>query len=303
MNTNETGKGQAGFFTGGKVDIGFEIQKDYVAGVCLAYQSRADQEHEYMIREKSFVVIGCRNLSECVEEAKDLAYKAVINRLEIAGHLAAPPQPAAQSASTAQATPSLGPVVMGREKAGDSGETEKPVKPPVTQAARQPDDSPPPDNEEDQDDDSDFDDRQYDDNNSEDDDGDATGDVSDFEDDDGDNEDDGNDGEQPQGNGIQRLDLNLGLQPASSLVNSAAPAQKAATADDADAEMKKALAMPITILGKLHASYGKTVAEILETDPQCIVDFAHRYKGPKEDEKNALVKLYSEAVRRAQNAA
>jgi hypothetical protein len=296
MNTKETAVGQAGFFTEGKVDIGFEIQKDYVAGVCLAYQSRNDQEHEYMIREKSFVMIGERNLSECVEEAKDLAYRAVISRLQLAGNLAASPQSAVQAAPVVQAAPSPASVSVEMEKSGDSSVEEKPVTAPVAQAVHQP--YTPPDDEEDQDDDSGYDDPQDEDGDDDEDGGeDDSGDVSDFED------GDGEDNEQTQGNGIQRLDLNLGLQPASSLPNPTASAQKPALADDADVEMKKALAMPITILGKLHASYGKTVAEILDTDPQCIVDFAHRYKGPKEDEKNALVKLYSEAVRRVQNAA
>ncbi len=296
MNTKETGMGQAGFFTGGKVDIGFEIQNDYVAGVCLAYQSRADQEHEYMIREKSFVVVGERNLSECVEEAKDLAYRAVISRLEIAGNLQAPPQPAAQSAPAGQPAPSLGPVSIDSEKADTSGEAEKPTRQPAVQKEQQPVNPPEPEYDEEQDDDADFANQQDEDEN--DDEGDA-GDVSDFADDDDEDEEQ----EPQQGNDIQRLDLNLGLQPASGLVNSAAAAQKPAPDEDSDAEMKNALAMPITILGKLHGSYGKTVAEILDTDPQCIVDFAHRYKGPKVDEKNALVKLYSEAVRRVQNAA
>jgi len=288
MSTTTLTAGQTGFFTTGKIDVGFEIKDGYVYGVCLLYPSRADQEHEYMIREKSIVAIGERDLSACVEDAKDFAYKSAISRLERAGNPIAAEQPAVQAA------PVPGVVQTDKEKAEAPAPKEEPqgetpagtVVPVVEQPAYNP---PAPTSQDPDDDELDTDDVPSEE------DGDATGDINDFKDED--------DGESQQPNGIQRLDLNFGLQPASNLLSNAPAAGPSAPARDIDPDMKKALSMPITILGKLHASFGKTAGEILESDPQCIVDFAHRYTGPKVEEKEALVKLYPEAVRRVQNAA
>ena len=70
-----------------------------------------------------------------------------------------------------------------------------------------------------------------------------------------------------------------------------------------ETEMEKALATPITILGKANLCNGWLAGKILKEHPEIIVDFAHRYSGPKEDQKQALRILYPEALRRLDRAA
>ncbi len=303
MNTNEISGGQPGFFASGKMDIGFEVGDGYVVGICLLYQSRGDQEHEYMIREKSIVKTGDRDLSACVQAAKDLAYTSAISRIEGTANTAAPSRPPAQAVPTMGAVqtqvdaPAAHSDTAAQQAAQDTG-AEKPVATIVRQEATPALDPEPEDPEFDEP----VDEMDGNEDSGED------GEDSDFEDDyreDDDNRDGDNDsdGGAPAQGGVQRLDLVAGLQPASNLLNNAASAQKSPHVEGADAAMQKALAMPITILGKLHSSFGKTAGEILETDPQCIVDFAHRYTGPKVEEKEALLQVYPEAVRRVQNVA
>ena len=73
--------------------------------------------------------------------------------------------------------------------------------------------------------------------------------------------------------------------------------------EEEDTEMEKALATPITILGKANLCNGWLAGKILKEHPEIIVDFAHRYSGPKEDQKQALRTLYPEALRRRDRAA
>lgn len=73
--------------------------------------------------------------------------------------------------------------------------------------------------------------------------------------------------------------------------------------EEEETEMEKALATPITILGKANLCNGWLAGKILKEHPEIIVDFAHRYSGPKEDQKQALRTLYSEALRRLDRAA
>jgi hypothetical protein len=273
MNTKEVASDQQEFFKNGKMDMGFEVNDGYVVGVCLLYQSRADQEHEYMIREKSIVKVGEQGLSACVQEAKDLAYQSAISRVDGVGNVLAFPtrqtpslssdQPGdeADHADQEQTMSIIAPTDSAEPVVNQSYEAQPPAP-----AAHEPEYDPACE----------------------------------------DNGDDDSDGEEPvstQENGVQRLDLS-GLKPASTLLNNSPPAaQQAAPADNNESAMQKALAMPITILGKLHTSFGKTAGEILRTDPQCIVDFAHRYTGPKVEEKEALCLLYPEALRSVKNAA
>jgi hypothetical protein len=70
------------FFSRGKIDVDFEIQEGFILGVCSLYPERSAGNGEYMIREKSVVVLDQeRGLSTCAQEAKDLAYSSVTRRL------------------------------------------------------------------------------------------------------------------------------------------------------------------------------------------------------------------------------
>ena len=69
------------FFENGKMDADFEVKEGYVIGLCVLYAQRAAKEQEYMIRNRSIVAIGDRDLSECVQMAKDLACNSALTRL------------------------------------------------------------------------------------------------------------------------------------------------------------------------------------------------------------------------------
>jgi len=304
MSKNESATEQAVFQTVEKFDIGFQMHDKHVVGVCLLHQSRQSQENARMtreIREESIVIIGNQDISDCVQRAKDLAYQSAVSRLEAVGNIV-PAMPLETAPYTPQAAPNLGTVATDQirddnpisENAGVIKQKDKDEQPLARSSApgiEPEEENPGADEGADRDDGSESDM--------------PTGEVKepnyaaqDF----GDTGDE--DDENPaQNNGIQRLDLNLGLQPAANLLHNAPAAQKANQEEAPDLAMKKALEMPITILGKLHSSYGKTAGEILNSDPQCIVDFAHRYTGPKVEEKESLVLLYPEAVRRVQAAA
>lgn len=65
----------------GKMDVDFEVRDNYVTGLCVLYAERTAKEQEYMIREKSIVMLEKRNLSGCVQEAKDLACQSALRHL------------------------------------------------------------------------------------------------------------------------------------------------------------------------------------------------------------------------------
>ena len=71
------------FFENGKMDADFEVKEGYVIGLCVLYAQRAAKEQEYMIRDRSIVTIGNRDLSECVQIAKDLACNSALTRLSL----------------------------------------------------------------------------------------------------------------------------------------------------------------------------------------------------------------------------
>lgn len=94
--------------------------------------------------------------------------------------------------------------------------------------------------------------------------------------------------------------LELGdLRPASSLI-AAAPKPEP---DSEEQRIEKARSMEISILGKLHECNGWTAGRLLNERPEIIVDLVRRYKGPKEEEKEALRTLYNEALLRVGQAA
>lgn len=89
----------------------------------------------------------------------------------------------------------------------------------------------------------------------------------------------------------QRFDIG-NLRPASTLLP-----------DAEESAYEKARNMKITILGKLHECCGWTAGRILDEKPEFIVEFAHRYNGPKTEERDALKALYTEALRRVNDQA
>ncbi len=96
------------FFRTGKADTDFEVQEDYVTGVCTLYPDRLAGPQEYAIRERSIVERAGRPLSACAQEAKDLAFRSAIQRME---GLASAPEPAAVPAPAAvKASPNEEPV-------------------------------------------------------------------------------------------------------------------------------------------------------------------------------------------------
>ena len=80
------------FFENGKMDADFEVKERYVIGLCVLYAQRAAKEQEYMIRDRSIVAIGNRDLSECVQMAKDLACNSALTRLSLLPVISAPVQ-------------------------------------------------------------------------------------------------------------------------------------------------------------------------------------------------------------------
>lgn len=268
------------FFNLGKMDIDFVLGDHYVIGICVMYPDRSAQEDGYMIREKSVVEFNGSGLSSCVQEAKDLAYQAAISRLSgiqdlgaaLAGHqsAAAPvnPQP-----------PKLTPAEVEEGQPDKSNEDNASR---WSVPSRQDAPWPPAD-------------------------------------------DDTNDGEEetpestepsrasdicpPVGDisipgTPQKFDLS-DLQPASFLLQSGMkePQNEASEPSYEDSAYEKALKMKITIVGKLHACYGKSAGDILDQMPDVIVEYAHKYNGPKVEERDALKALYTEALRRVNQAA
>ena len=97
------------------------------------------------------------------------------------------------------------------------------------------------------------------------------------------------DGDAPET--AQRFDI-ASLRPASSLLP-----------DAGESAYEKARNTKITILGKIHECSGWTAGRLLDEKPEVIVQFAHRYNGPRTEERDALKTLYTEALRRVNQAA
>ena len=238
----------SGLLRSGKINTDFEVGDQYVTGICLLYPERSSQEHEYMVKEKSLVLLEQSSLSECVQRAKDLAYQAAISRLS--GMAALGTEPAQEDAF------SLAPA----EKHPAAPILQKPAVPSRTEGS--------------------------------------------FAGEEADPADPSEEPEKESGNG-SLSQIGFGdLRPASSLLRKETqqPAQEVCEPEEENA-LEKARNTPITILGKAHLCNGWTAGKILEEHPEIIVDFAHRYSGPKVEQKQALEALYSEALRRVQKAA
>ena len=94
------------FFKSGKMDADFEVKDGYVTGLCVLYAERTAKEQEYMIREKSIVMLEGRDLSGCVQEAKDLACRSALRRLsDMPPVTGVEPQGKQKPKATAEAAP------------------------------------------------------------------------------------------------------------------------------------------------------------------------------------------------------
>lgn len=101
---------------------------------------------------------------------------------------------------------------------------------------------------------------------------------------------------EPENSSVQKVDL---LTPSSLFGDGDAEEEAKKPKPEAqDDRLQQARAVNITILGKYHDCYNWTAGEILDKDPRVIVEFAPKYNGPKEEEKEALMALYPEALRR-----
>lgn len=234
------------FLKDGKMDADFEVHDGYVIGLCVLYAQRTAKEQEYMIRDRSIVMTEGRELSECVQEAKDLACHSALSRLPGLLAPSAVVEPQVLSALQVGPTPAA-PKVTQVVSLPDPVKEEEPVEPeePIVQEER--------------------------------------GALLDT---------------------VRQVGF-ADLQPASALLTKQEVPQQSVTPsfEQEDEAMIKAKEMKITILGKLHKCSGWTAGKILEEYPEVIVEFANRYNGPKTEERDALKMLYTEAIRRIEQAA
>lgn len=95
---------------------------------------------------------------------------------------------------------------------------------------------------------------------------------------------------------VQKLDLHTAsLFPDDSDDGDGEPESEQPSGDYA---IQKARDTKITILGKYHECNNMSAGQILDEYPEVIQEFGPLYTGPKEDQKNALMALYPEALRR-----
>jgi len=262
----------------GKVESDYRIADKTVTGICTVYTKRTDNENEFLLREIGVAPFEAGNLTEAVQIAVSHARNAAICLIAgISPFAAGQPQltvvkPPKEKATPEPAQPAPSPV---NEAAGgdESKEAEvitpdenyNPVPPPVDLNTVLQAGTP------------------------------ATAEQA--------------AGQQENNGGIEKIEFADNLFPESDFTDN--PAVDDAT-DDADPEYQKALDMEITIFGKLHACNGWKAGKILGEQPDVIVDFCQRnsqdydgpkYTGPRVDQKEALFKLYSEAMRKVQKAA
>ena len=242
----------------GKINTDFEVSDQYVTGICLLYPERSGQEHEYMVREKSLVLLDQEALSECVQRAKDLAYQAAVSRLT---GVAAPQEALELEVTSPQ---------LQVERRPTAPTAQKPVEPSWEKEVLGGEEAEPDVSPEMEEVDSTL----------------------------------GKPEEKPSDSIASQIGF-ADLRPASSLLRKEEerPAQEVSETGDEEISLENARNTPITILGKAHLCNGWTAGKILDEHPEIIVDFAHRYSGPKADQKQALEALYPEALRRLHKAA
>ena len=245
----------------GKMDVDFEVRDNYVTGQCVLYAERTAKEQEYMIREKSIVMLENRSLSGCVQEAKDLACQSALRHLsDISALTGAAPRRKPVDHDGSLPPKVEKPILHEPEPELEKPAEEEPLPIPEEPAeaadtmipTEEPDDTLEPEEE-----------------------------------------------EEPVLTGATQVGF-ADLRPASSLLKPEPPAEPDPDEDEA---YQKACNMKITIVGKLHDCNGWTAGQILEKRPDVIVNFANRYNGPRTEERDALRTLYTEALRRVNQAA
>ena len=245
------------FFRAGKIDVDFEVEDNYVTGICVLYAERTAGEQEYMIREKSIVILDGRNLGKCVQEAKDAACQSACRRfLDMSVDSA--------DGSTRSMEMRL---VEQAHTVPSSAEKPKQQKDVTSKSLDCPETPIPREQEQ----------------------------VESYFPEKGDENSDWS-------SAAEQVEF-FGLKPASSLSVQNSNQSDTCDKDEDEKAFQAACAMPITILGKLHECNGWTAGKILRERPEVIVEFANRYNGPKIEEREALKSLYSEAIRRVNQAA
>jgi hypothetical protein len=264
----------------GKVESDFRITDKTVTGICTVYAKRTDNENEFLLREIGVASLDGGNLTEAVQIAVSQARNAAISLIAgISPFTAQQPQltvikPTVENPIPAPEVKAEQPAPSPVNEDKGNGESEVTEQPTAIVPAVQ---SPPP------------------------------LDLSSIV--------------QPgasapavqanptpaSGGGIEKIEFDEIQFP------NAGETPIAVVADeDADPEYQKALDMEITIVGKLHTCNGWKAGMILDRQPDVIVDFCQRnsqeydgpkYTGPRTDQKEALFKLYPDAIRKTQNAA
>ena len=286
---------------GGKVENDVRITDKAVTGICTVYVNRTDDDKEFLLREIGVAALDGNNLTEAVRTAVKEAYDAAISH--IAGAMPAAAQQPQVSVKTQEpgAKPIPGPKPEpeppapnpdGEDAAApkdeaDTPKADEPADAPDTGAVNNP---PPVD----------------------------LGAILDTPEKTGAGSAegaapvDGKADDPAENGGVERIEFSGNLFPASDLLKSEAENSGGGDDDGGDPEYRKALDTVITIFGKLHDCNNWKAGQILKERPDVIVDFCHRnsvdyngpkYTGPRVDQKEALFKLYPDAVRKADRAA
>ena len=264
----------------GKVENDVRITDTAVTGVCTVYVDRTADEKEYILRTIGVAALEVNSLTEAVRIATDQAYGAAMSH--IAG--------AAQSV-IAQTQPTVkAPQAEVKPALQQKQERNELASPPVSASATVEETGTPQPPSVD------------------------LRTVVDFPEADASNQNGQNSppAQQENGGGIEKIDFEDSLFPASDLTDTPADTENSGDDDAGDPEYQKALDMEITIFGKLNACNGWKAGKILNERPDMIVDFCNRnsesydgpkYTGPRTDQKEALFTLYPNAVRKVDKAA
>ncbi|MDR1703812.1 MAG: hypothetical protein LBS19_03895 [Clostridiales bacterium] len=256
----------------GKIENDIRLTDTTVTGICTVYLNRADGENAFFLRDIGVAIIG-DDLTAAVRLAVDQAYGAAVS------HLAAVmPVTAKQPAVKAQQETTLKTAPAAQQA------KQEPAPAPASQAAPAAASSativedgperPPVD----------------------------LGSIVDVP-------AQGVMTNEQVGENIERVDFTQSLYSKDAIVQDKAGLGED---DDADPAYQKALETEITIFGKLHVCNGWKAGRILAEQPSAIIDFCQRnsdgapgpkYSGPKTDQKEALFKLYPDAVLKVQAAA
>ena len=268
----------------GKVENDVRITEQTITGVCTVYAKRSDGESEFLLRTIGVVSRDECNVTEAVSIATEQAYISAMKQI-------------AYSAGPAMPEPQPKPVEVTPAPTPKQNETQTP--PPAVNAA------------------------EVEGNQQDEEDAAPTGTASpppvdiksiiDFPEISGNNlGDDDAPPEQQTTGGIERIEFeDSGEFPDSGVL--ALPAGNLNNDDGSDdPEYQKALDTEITIFGKLHICTGWKAGKILSDHPETIIEFCQKngesgtgpkYTGPRTDQKEALFKLYHEAMRRVAKAA